>query len=122
MNDEITKWDNASGCFDMFNMGIERRYGKYKREIFSKCQGKVMLVAAGTGLDFQYLPDGCDITAVDFSPKMVKIAKEKIDVYNGKLEVIEADVMNLDFPDGTFDTVVTSCTFFSVPDPVKVLI
>jgi len=28
-------------------------------------------------------------------------------------------VTDLDFPDGHFDTVVTSCTFCSVPDPIK---
>ncbi len=119
MSDHISKWDNASKCFDIMNMGLERRYGGYKRELFSKCRGKVMLVAAGTGLDFQYFPEGLDITAIDFSPKMVEKAREKIGDYNGKLEVVEADVMKLEFQDDSFDTVATSCTFCSVPDPVK---
>lgn len=119
MSDHIAKWDNASKCFDIMNMGLERRYGGYKRELFAKCRGKVMLVAAGTGLDFQYFPEGLEITAIDFSPKMVERAKEKIGGYNGKLDVVEADVMRLDFHDESFDTVVTSCTFCSVPDPVK---
>lgn len=119
MSDHIVKWNNASKYFDIANLGIERRYGEYKRKLFTKCLGKVMLVAAGTGLDFQYFPDGLEITAIDFSPKMLEKAKEKLGVYNGKLEVVEADVMSLDFPDGSFDTVATSCTFCSVPDPVK---
>lgn len=117
--DHISKWDNASKCFDIMNMGIERRYGAYKRELFSKCRGKVMLVAAGTGLDFKYFPEGVEITAIDFSPKMVEKAREKIGDYNGKLDIVQADVMNLEFPDESFDTVATSCTFCSVPDPVK---
>ncbi|VAX15163.1 Phosphatidylethanolamine N-methyltransferase [hydrothermal vent metagenome] len=119
MNDHIARWNNASKCFDLANVGIERRYGKYKRMLFTKCRGKVLLVAAGTGLDFPYFPEGLEITAIDFSPKMVEKAKEKLDNYNGKLKVVEADVMSLDFPDGSFDTVATSCTFCSVPDPVK---
>ncbi len=119
MSDHIGKWDNASKCFDIMNMGLERRYGGYKRELFSKCRGKVMLVAAGTGLDFQYFPEGVEITAIDFSPKMVDIARENIGGYDGKLEVVEADVTKLEFQDDSFDTVATSCTFCSVPDPVK---
>ena len=117
--DHISKWDNASKGFDIMNMGLERRYGRYKRELFSKCRGKVMLVAAGTGLDFQYFPEGVEVTAIDFSPKMVEKAREKIGDFNGKLDVVQADVTNLEFPDESFDTVATSCTFCSVPDPVK---
>lgn len=119
MSDHIAKWNNASKCFDLANVGIERRYRYYKRKLFTKCRGKTLLVAAGTGLDFPYFPDGLEITAIDFSPKMVEIAQKKTGGYNGKLDVIEADVMKLDFPRESFDTVVTSCTFCSVPDPVK---
>jgi ubiquinone/menaquinone biosynthesis C-methylase UbiE len=39
--------------------------------------------------------------------------------YRGRLEVVEANVQDLEFPDNSFDTVVTSCTFCSVPDPVQ---
>jgi len=117
--DHIAKWDNASKCFDWVSSGIERRYGRYKRDFFAKCRGKILLVAAGTGLDFQFFPAGKDITAIDFSPKMVEKAKKKAASYEGRLEVILADVRALDFPEGFFDTVVTSCTFCSVPDPVK---
>ena len=50
---------------------------------------------------------------------MVEKAKEKAAGYEGRLEVVEADVQALEFPDASFDTVVTSCTFCSVPEPVK---
>ncbi|MDH5638347.1 MAG: class I SAM-dependent methyltransferase [Nitrospinota bacterium] len=119
MNEKhVKRWDAAAATFDFFTMGIERRYGGYKRELFSKAQGRVMIVAAGTGLDFKYFPAGLDITAIDFSPKMVSKAKQKAEGYNGRLEVMVADVMNLEFEDASFDTVATACTFCSVPDPV----
>ncbi len=117
--DAVKKWDGASNIYDMFASGAERRYGKYKRALFSKSRGKTMLVAAGTGLDFKSFPPGLAITAIDFSPKMLEKAREKAAAYNGKLDIVQADVQNLEFESGTFDTVVTSCTFCSVPDPVK---
>lgn len=117
--DHVAKWDKAAKCFDLANNGIERRYGRFKRDLFSKCRGKTLLVAAGTGLDFQFFPAGQDITAIDFSPKMVEKAKQKAVSYEGRLKVMLADVQALEFPEGSFDTVVTSCTFCSVPDPVK---
>ncbi len=116
---EIRKWDKAAESFDKINFGIERRYGGFKRELFSKCKGKTLLVAAGTGLDFQFFNEGLDIIAIDFSPKMVEKAKVKAKSYNGKLEARLADAQAMEFADESFDTVVTSCTFCSIPDPVK---
>lgn len=119
MVDQVKKWDKAAKSFDRFNAGVERRYGKYKRGLFAKSRGKTMLVAAGTGLDFVFFPPGLDITAIDFSPRMVEKAKEKAVRYDGSLNVVQADVQNLYFEENSFDTVVTSCTFCSVPEPVK---
>jgi ubiquinone/menaquinone biosynthesis C-methylase UbiE len=115
----VKKWDAAVKSYDRFNAGLERRYGRYKRELFAKSRGKVLLVAAGTGLDFRFFPQGLDITAIDFSPKMVEKAKQKAADYKGDIKVLEADVQALEFPDESFDTTATSCTFCSVPDPVQ---
>lgn len=115
----IGKWDKASKCFDANVKGEDLRYGVYKHHLFSKAKGKVLLVAAGTGNDFKYFQDGADITAIDFSPKMLEKAKVKAEKFNGSLILKEADVTDLDFEEESFDTVVTSCTFCSVPDPVK---
>jgi ubiquinone/menaquinone biosynthesis C-methylase UbiE len=76
-------------------------------------------VAAGTGIDFKYFPEGTDLTAIDFSPRMLQRAALKAGELKGTLTLQEADVTDLDFEDGSFDTVVTSCTFCSVPEPVK---
>ncbi|MGO1653216.1 class I SAM-dependent methyltransferase, partial [Senegalia sp. (in: firmicutes)] len=35
------------------------------------------------------------------------------------IKLIEMDAQNMEFPDNTFDTVLTSCVFCSVPDPIK---
>ena len=119
IRDQIEKWNRSAKSFDWMNSGVERRYGSWKRALFAKSRGKVMLVAAGTGLDFPLFPPDLDIVAIDFSPEMVVRAKLKAARYRGHLEVVEADVEDLQFSDESFDTVVTSCTFCSVPDPVQ---
>ncbi len=119
MNDpHITKWDNNAATFDLFNAGIERRYGEVKRQHFAKATGKTFLIAAGTGSDFQYLPPGLKVTAADFSPKMVELAKEKAKDYDGTIEVVQADVTSLPYEYASFDTIITSCAFCSVPNPI----
>ncbi len=115
----IQKWNKAAKMLDAGKRGEETRYGVFKRHLFEKSRGKTLLVAAGTGVDFKYFPADIELTAIDFSPVMLEHAAEKVDECAAPLTLLEADVTDLDFPDGHFDTVVTSCTFCSVPDPIK---
>ncbi len=118
--DDVTKqkWDDASKSFDWLTFGDDRRFAAYKRRLFGKMQGKSLMVATGTGNDFKYFPPGQDIVALDISPKMLEKAAPRAAGYPGTLTLREMDVCKLDFPDNTFDTVVTVCTFCSVPKPI----
>jgi ubiquinone/menaquinone biosynthesis C-methylase UbiE len=100
------------------NNGIEVRYGARKREWFSRSSGLTLLVAVGTGLDLQYFPSGQRVVGIDISSKMLEKAKEKLNISTSAAELVRADVQMLGFADNSCDSVVTSCTFCSVPDPV----
>ena len=113
------KWDKAAKLFDFMNSGIELRYGEYKREWFSQAVGRTLLVAVGTGLDLQYFPQGSNVLGIDISWKMLERAKEKSENTTLNIKLVRTDAQMLGFTDNMFDTVVTSCTFCSVPDPVK---
>lgn len=112
------KWDRASRTYDFFAAVDDRRLGIEKEKLLAKMQGKSIHVAAGTGNDYKFLPPGMDVVSIDISPKMLEQARIKAASYQGSIELREADVHNLDFPDGTFDTIVTIFTFCSVPKPV----
>ncbi|MCX2982992.1 class I SAM-dependent methyltransferase [Halieaceae bacterium IMCC14734] len=121
MTDLVTqdKWDKLAANFDvMAGNGAEKRWLPKKRELFSHMQGKVLFLALGTGLDIVAFPPGQDITAIDISPKMVEQAESRVAAYDGTIDARVMDVHELDFPDGHFDQVFTSCTFCSVPDPI----
>ena len=115
----IAKWDAAAKFLDKSKKTEHIRYGVYKQSLFSKATGKILLVAAGTGADFQYFAEGADVTAIDFSPKMIERATEEAKLSKADIKVIEADVTDLEFADKSFDTIVTSCTFCSVPEPIR---
>jgi len=112
------KWDNAARTFDLMNGGIERRYGEAKREWFSRSHGLTLLVAVGTGLDLQYFPSGQKVVGIDISSKMLSRAQEKTGNCKADIELVRADAQMLGFHDDSFDSIVTSCSFCSVPDPV----
>jgi phosphatidylethanolamine/phosphatidyl-N-methylethanolamine N-methyltransferase len=112
------KWDAAAKNFDRFTFGDDRRLGPYKRRLFSKIRGATLMVAAGTGNDFRFFPPGQSIIAIDISPRMLNRAAVKASHYEGKIELRQMDVCELRFPDNSFDTIVTVCTFCSVPKPI----
>ncbi|NQZ97650.1 MAG: class I SAM-dependent methyltransferase [Myxococcales bacterium] len=119
---EITrrKWDKAAANFDlMAGNGPEKRWAPFKQEFFSAMDGKVLFLAVGTGLDIPFFPENRDIVGIDISPKMLEKARPRAEAYRGNFEMRVCDVHDLDYPDGHFDKVFTSCTFCSVPDPVR---
>jgi ubiquinone/menaquinone biosynthesis C-methylase UbiE len=92
---------------------IEELKLKNKKEI------KLLEAGVGTGKNIKYYPDGIEIYAIDFSPKMIKEAGKKAKKFNKDVKLMEMDIQDLDFEDNYFDLIVTSCVFCSVPDPVK---
>lgn len=120
MMDESTrrKWNFSSGFYDLLACGPERRWAPEKRKLFANMQGRILFVAVGTGQDIRCFPPGLDIVGIDISPRMLEKARARAASYDGLLELRVMDVHQLEFPDHSFDQVVTSCTFCSVPDPV----
>jgi ubiquinone/menaquinone biosynthesis C-methylase UbiE len=122
MVDAVTqaKWDRMAPRFDtMASAGAEKRWAPDKSALFAEMEGKVLFLALGTGLDISFFPKGLSITALDISPKMIEHAQERIAAYDGTIETHVMDVHDMPFADDSFDMVVTSCTFCSVPRPVE---
>lgn len=94
-------------------------FAKWRKEMVSQATGKTLEVGVGTGKNIPFYPENIDVTAIDFSKKMLEEAKAKYQHSPLKINFLEMDVQNMDFEDNTFDTVITSCVFCSVPNPVK---
>ena len=122
MADAITqaKWDKLAPRFDsMAAKGAEKRWQPFKSALFRHMDGKILFLALGTGLDIPHFPTGKDITALDISPRMIEQARDRIAAYDGTLHAEVMDVHDMPYEEGSFDQIFTSCTFCSVPDPVK---
>lgn len=92
---------------------------KLRKQVLSMSRGKVLEVGVGTGKNIPYYPDGCDITAIDFSKGMLRKAMKKLCLANAPVTLLEMDAQEMAFPDNMFDTIVATCVFCSVPDPIK---
>lgn len=103
--------------FDQHILGVAR----LRRKLLSKASGKILEVACGTGQNLPLFAAGSEITAVDLSPKMLEVARVNADKQGLNVNLAVMDAEKLEFPDGSFDTVVSTLSTCTFPDPIKVL-
>jgi ubiquinone/menaquinone biosynthesis C-methylase UbiE len=78
----------------------------------------ILDVGAGTGfLSFLLEKEGHEITAVDFSEKMLESARAKGVAQNSGVSFVRADAEALPFRPETFDAVVSRFLLWTLPDP-----
>ncbi|SDD71948.1 class I SAM-dependent methyltransferase [Sporomusa acidovorans] len=92
---------------------------KLRQKAIQQAEGKVLEIGVGTGANLEYYLPGCQVTGIDFSPGMLEKAMQKQFKAKVPVTLLEMDAQNMSFPDNTFDTVISTCVFCSVPDPVQ---
>ena len=115
------RYNRIAPVYDLMEGLVERsRYSKWRELLWSKVEGNSILeVGVGTGKNFPYYPAHAEITAIDFSEKMLNRAIMRAEKQKVEANLQQMDAQNLEFADNTFDTVVATFVFCSVPDPVK---
>ncbi len=120
---EIAKrrYNRNAPLYDLMEVLVERSYfSRWRQLLWSKVEGaRILEVGVGTGKNFPYYHADAEITAVDFSEKMLEHAQNRASKQRMKVRLQQMDVQNIEFEDNTFDTVVASFVFCSVPDPVR---
>jgi len=121
INEKIKKrYNRIASVYDIFEQPMELMlFKKWRTEVLSSLKGNCLEVGVGTGKNIPFYTDGIDMTAIDFSEKMLEKAKDKAYVLKKDINFIHMDAQNMDFKDNTFDSVFTTCVFCSVLDPVK---
>ena len=95
-------------------------FRQWRKALWNKVKGEHILeVGVGTGKNFPYYPSNTRITALDFSEKMLERAKIKQIRSNVSVELELMDVESLCYADNSFDTVIATFVFCSVPQPHK---
>ncbi|MFZ7104018.1 MAG: class I SAM-dependent methyltransferase [Peptococcaceae bacterium] len=116
-----SKYNEKAESYDKMLAPMEKMMmGKWRKILFAKAEGLILEAGAGTGANIPYYPEkAVKVIGIDFSPKMLEKAKEKLSLAKVSVELMEGDVQHLPFKDSYFDTVVAACVFCSVPDPVQ---
>ena len=116
-------WDNVAWVYDVFANVINRKANRALcaavAELVSPSD-EVLECACGTGLLTGVIAPRCkSLTATDFSANMLKRAWRKYAKYGVKFE--QADILNLGYPDGSFDLVVAANVIHLLDEPYRAL-
>lgn len=114
------RYNRISKVYDLIEKPMKAMMmDNWRKELFKEIEGKKILeVGVGTGKNLQYYSSDKEVTGIDFSEKMLSKAKYRSE-HKENITLMEMNAENMSFEDNAFDTVVTSCVFCSVPEPVK---
>jgi len=115
------RYDRIAPFFDLLEAPMEGLFfRRWRKRLWQKATGHHILeVGVGTGKSFDFYPTDARITAIDFSPEMLKQAGRNRVRKNITVDLCLMDVQSLCYADNSFDTVIGSFVFCSVPMPVK---
>jgi ubiquinone/menaquinone biosynthesis C-methylase UbiE len=115
------RYNRLAPFYDRMEAMNERSaFGKWRQDLWRRVGGpRILEVGVGTGKNMPHYPKDAQVTAIDLSPAMLQRAKAKAASAGNAVDLRLMDAQHMDFPDASFDTVVSTCVFCSVPDAVR---
>lgn len=116
-----SKYNRIAPVYEFIDLPLELFFfRRWRKEALSGLSGKVLEVGIGTGRNLEYYPFHISVIGIDYSERMLEKARKKAaDMKNITLLLMDAE--HLEFPDNSFDYIITTFVLCSVPDPVKAL-
>lgn len=117
-------WDRVAAVYDVFAKIINRKTHKGLCDQVGgliTSSDKVLECACGTGLLSGVIAKKCkSLVATDFSVNMLKKAKKKYREYSN-IEFKEGNILQIEYPDESFDVVVAANVIHLLDEPYKAL-
>ncbi|MGK5740366.1 class I SAM-dependent methyltransferase [Micromonospora sp. URMC 103] len=115
-------WDRHAESYDRQMDFAERRLFRDTRDwICARASGDVLEVAVGTGLNLPHYPPQVRLTGVEWSPRMLAIARRRAAELGRDVDLRPGDAQALDLADASFDTVVCTFSLCAIPDERRAL-
>lgn len=104
-------WNRVfAAAYDPFLAVAERKgLADARRSLISAARGRVLEIGAGTGLNVPYYRSDVELVLTEPDPAMARRLRRR-----GEVTLASAD--NLPFADASFDTVVSTLVFCTVPN------
>jgi ubiquinone/menaquinone biosynthesis C-methylase UbiE len=111
MDKQAPRYDRQMNFFDRVLFGGGREWA------CSHAEGEVLEIAIGSGRNLEFYPRGTGLTAIEFSPEMLELARRRAEELGSEVDLRLGDAQELEFEDGSFDTIVCTLALCTIPDP-----
>ncbi|MGH2738990.1 MAG: class I SAM-dependent methyltransferase [Actinomycetota bacterium] len=92
---------------------------EHRKEVAGDARGRVLEIGSGNGLNFTHYGKADFVVAVEPEPNMLRRAAVRTGGAPTTVRLIRGVAEALPFPDGVFDTVVSSLVLCTVIDPAR---
>jgi ubiquinone/menaquinone biosynthesis C-methylase UbiE len=92
-------------------------FGGWRWELLGGVRGRTLEIGCGWGHNFAHYPVEARVTAFDLEPERVRSARER----RAPIPLAIADAHHLAWPAQTFDSIVGTLVFCSIPEPAQAL-
>lgn len=120
-NDQVQEYfDRHAGRYDRQMTAAERLLlGQHRQWAVAQATGRVLEIGVGTGLNLGLYSGGADVVGVELAPAMAARAQARAASAQVLAQacVLVGDAHALPFPAAAFDTVLSTYTLCSIPDP-----
>jgi ubiquinone/menaquinone biosynthesis C-methylase UbiE len=104
--------------YDTFMSPLERRkFNQIRTELLKGATGNVLEMGSGTGVNFPFYKHAEKVTAIEPSKYMIDQSISKLEAATIPIKTVQASAEKLPFEDETFDTVVGTLVFCTIPHP-----
>ncbi len=116
------KYARIARWYDLLEVALELLAARrLRRWLLAGATGAVLDVGAGTGRNLPFYPPGARLTLADLSREMLGVAAARARRLARPAALVVADAEALPFPDGRFDSVVSSFALCTYVDPLAAL-
>lgn len=113
------RYQRNSAWYDKMGRLMEKRLLPWRKRIWELATGpKILEVGIGTGRNLALVPSNFQVTGIDLTPGMLEKAQRRAAELGVQVDLQIGDVQRLTFADASFDTIIATCVFCSVPDPI----
>ena len=112
---EHVDWLYDAAVIPMNRLGL----GTQRRRLVGDLAGDILEIGVGTGLNLAYYGPAARVIGLDVNPYLLRTAVPRAARRGYPLQV--GDVQSLPFAARSFDTVVSTLVFCTVPDPLAAL-
>ncbi|WP_457741986.1 class I SAM-dependent methyltransferase [Thermococcus sp.] len=113
------KYSRIAKYYETLERPLDRFLCPLRKRAVSLVGGKVLEVGVGVGKTLKYYPRDVELCAIDAVPEALEKARKKAKKLGLNACFKVANVESLPFPDKSFDTVLSSFVFCTVPNPER---